>query len=98
MKPSTRNVAVLCGCNGLLQINNSILMVVTALAGSSLAYDQALATLPLTMYFVGAAISTLPMSFYMMRAGRRRGFTLGALCGALSALACAAALYAKSFW
>jgi len=98
MKPSTQNVAVLCGCNGLLHINNSILIAVTALAGSSLAYDKALATLPLTMYFVGAAISTLPMSFYMMRVGRRGGFTLGALCGALSALVCAAALYAKSFW
>lgn len=97
MKSSNRNIAVLCGCNGLLHINNSVLMAVTALAGSSLAQNKSLATVPLTMYFVGAAISTIPMSFLMKRAGRRSGFTFGAACAVLGALVCAAALHAQSF-
>lgn len=97
MKSSHRNVAVLCGCNGLLHINNSILMAVTALAGATLAQNKSLATLPLTMYFVGAAISTIPMSFLMKQAGRRSGFVVGASCAVLGALVCAAALHSQSF-
>lgn len=73
-------------------------MAVTALAGAALAQDKALATLPLTMFFIGAAVTTIPMSYLMKHAGRRWGFTLGALCAAMGASICAAALYAKSFW
>ena len=72
-------------------------MAVTALAGATLAQNKALATLPLTMYFVGAAISTIPMSFLMKQAGRRSGFVVGATCAVLGALVCASALHSQSF-
>lgn len=98
MKLANRNVAVLSGCQGLLHVNNSILMAVTGLAGHALASNKALATLPLTMYFVGAMISTIPISLLMRRIGRRGGFILGALCAIAGALTCAAAVYAGSFW
>jgi MFS family permease len=98
MEVSKRNVAVLSGCQGLLLINNSILITVNALAGFALAPDKALATLPVTMYFVGSAISTIPMSFLMKQFGRRAGFTVGALCAVLGSLICAAAIYTNDFW
>lgn len=98
MEVSKRNVAVLSGCQGLLLINNSILITVNALAGFALAPDKALATLPVTMYFVGSAISTIPMSFLMKQFGRRAGFTVGALCAVLGSLICATAIYTNDFW
>ncbi len=98
MEPSRRNVAVLSGCQGLLLINNSILITVNALAGYALAPNKAIATLPVTMYFIGSMLSTIPMSLLMKQVGRRAGFTLGALCAIVGALVCAAAVYTKNFW
>jgi MFS family permease len=92
-----KNIAVLAACQGLLLINNSVLLTVTALAGYALAADKALATLPVTAYFVGSALTTLPLSFLMKRFGRRAGFTLGAACAITGSLACAVAIYQSSF-
>jgi MFS family permease len=93
-----KNVAVLAVCQGLLLVNNSVLITVNALAGFALAPDKALATLPVTMYFVGSALTTIPLSFMMKRHGRRAGFTLGAAFAVLGSLICATAVYAASFW
>jgi MFS family permease len=93
-----KNVAVLAVCQGLLFVNNSVLITVNALAGIALAPNKALATLPVTMYFVGSALTTVPLSFMMKRHGRRAGFTLGAVFAVLGSLICAAAVYAASFW
>ncbi len=98
MQSSKRNVAVLAGCQGLLLINNSILITVNALAGYALAPNKAIATLPVTMYFIGSALSTIPMSLFMKQVGRRAGFTLGALCAIAGALVCATAVYTRNFW
>ena len=98
MEVSRRNVAVLSGCQGLLLINNSILITVNALAGYALAPDKAIATLPVTMYFVGSAISTIPMSYLMKQYGRRAGFSVGAFCAVVGSLVCGAAVYLKDFW
>jgi MFS family permease len=92
------NVGVLAICQGLLLINNTVLITVNGLAGFALAPDKALATLPVTMYFVGSALTTIPFSFMMKRHGRRAGFTLGAAFAVIGSLICAAALYAASFW
>jgi MFS family permease len=98
MDTSRKNVAVLTACQGLLLSNNTILVTVNALAGYALAADKALATLPVTAYFVGSALTTLPLSFLMKRYGRRAGFTLGAVFAILGSLLCAAAVYAGNFW
>lgn len=98
MDVAQRNVAVLAVCQGLLLVNNSVLITVNALAGFALAPDKALATLPVTMYFVGSALTTIPLSFMMKRHGRRAGFTLGAAFAVLGSLICATAVYAASFW
>lgn len=98
MDKARRNVAVLAGCQGLLLVNNSILVTVNGLAGYLLASDKALATLPVTMYYLGSALTTLPMSFLMKHAGRRTGFTVGGLCGVVGSVICAVAMYEASFW
>jgi MFS family permease len=98
MDPSRKNVAVLAVCQGLLLTNNSILITVNALVGYSLATDKALATLPVTSYFVGSALATLPLAMLMKRYGRRTGFTLGAMFAIAGSLVCAAAVYARNFW
>lgn len=98
MDASRKNVAVLAACQGLLLTNNSVLISVNALAGYALAPDKALATLPVTAYFAGSALATLPLSFLMKRYGRRAGFTLGAVFAILGSLLSAGAIYAASFW
>jgi MFS family permease len=98
MDPSRKNVAVLAVCQGLLLTNNSILITVNALVGYALAADKALATLPVTSYFVGSALATLPLAMLMKRYGRRAGFTLGAMFAIAGSLVCAAAVYARNFW
>ena len=98
MVVAKKNVAVLALCQGLLLVNNSVLITVNALTGFALAPDKALATLPVTMYFVGSALTTIPFSFMMKRYGRRAGFTLGAGFAILGSLICAGAVYAANFW
>ena len=98
MDASRKNVAVLAACQALLFTNNSILIAVNALAGYALATDKALATLPVTAYFVGSALAALPLSLLMKHHGRRAGFTLGAGFAIAGSLACAAAIYTASFW
>jgi len=71
---------------------------VTGLAGLALADDKSLATIPLTFYVLGSAITTIPASLLMGAVGRRAGFQLGTLCGILGAMVCALAIYFGSFW
>ena len=98
METVRKNVGVLAACQGLLLANNAVLVTVNALAGYALATDKTLATLPVTSYFVGSMLTTLPLSFMMKRYGRRAGFTLGAVFAVLGALLCAVAVYTGSFW
>jgi MFS family permease len=98
MDRARKNVAVLAVCQGLLLTNNSILITVNALVGYALATDKALATLPVTSYFVGSALTTLPLAMLMKRYGRRTGFTIGAMFAIVGSLVCAAAVYAGNFW
>ena len=98
MDPARKNVAVLAGCQGLLQTQTSVMVTVNALAGYALATDKALATLPVTMYFIGSALSTLPLSYIMKHTSRRAGFTGGAACAILGAFLSAWAMYTRDFW
>lgn len=98
MDKHKKNVALLSVCQGLLLTNNSVLITVNGLAGYMLAPDKGLATLPVTGYFLGSALTTMPMSLLMKRWGRRAGFTLGATCAILGSMLCALALYAQSLW
>ena len=98
METAKKNVAVLATCQALLFTNNSTAIALNGLAGYALAADKALATLPVTAWVIGGALSTLPASLLMKRIGRRAGFTVGALMGMVGASICSAALYLESFW
>ena len=91
LRHARRTIGLLAACQGLLGTNNVLNIGVTGLAGYALAPDKAWATLPLTAYVVGAALSTLPASFWMKKVGRRMGFVTGATMGscgsAINALA-----------
>ncbi|TSA16575.1 MAG: MFS transporter [Betaproteobacteria bacterium] len=98
MKNTKKNVALLAGCQAMLFTNNVTLISFAALAGFSLAENKMLATLPATAYVVGAALTTLPASFFMKRFGRQTGFQLGTATGILGAAVCCLALWLHSFW
>jgi len=67
-------------------------------AGYALAADKSLATLPVTGWVTGGALSTMLASQLMQRIGRRGGFTVGAVIGIAGALLCALALARHDFW
>lgn len=98
MQKAGKNVAVLAACQALLLTNNVILIALNALVGYALAADKSLATLPITTYVVGAALTTVPASLLMKQVGRRAGFIAGTSCGFLGALLCTWALSISSFW
>jgi MFS family permease len=93
-----RNTLVLSGCQATLQTSGATMIAVTGLAGYALATDKSLATIPLTCYVIGSAITTIPASFLMNAIGRRAGFQVGGVIGVFGALVCAVAIYVAQFW
>lgn len=98
MEKQYRNVLVLSGCQATLQTTGTTMIAVTGLAGLALASDKALATVPLTFYVLGSAVTTVPASLLMNTIGRRAGFQVGTSLGMLGAAVCALAIYVSSFW
>lgn len=93
-----RNVGLLAACQAMLMSNNSTLIAINGLAGLALAPVPALATLPVTCWVIGGALTTMPASLYMKRVGRRAGLMQGMLLAVAGALLCAAAMWQASFW
>jgi MFS family permease len=98
MQNARKNVALLAACQAMLLTNNVTLISLAALAGFSLADNKMLSTLPATAYVVGAALATLPASFFMRRFGRQTGFQVGTAMGVAGALVCCLGLWLYSFW
>jgi len=98
MSSIRRNVSLLAACQAMLFTNNSTLIAINALAGLALAPYPLLATLPVTCWVLGGALTTVPASLYMKRVGRQAGLTRGAAVGIVGALICAAAIWMQNFW
>ncbi|MBF0183060.1 MAG: MFS transporter [Magnetococcales bacterium] len=98
MPPIRSTILLLATGQGLLSINGVTLIAVSGLAGAMLADNPAYATLPVTGYALGAAMSTVPASWIMQRMGRRFGFRLGSGLGLCGSLLCALALWIHQFW
>src|SRR5260221_6310446 len=79
MTTSYRNIFLLACCQALLLTNAAGLIAMNGLVGYSLVETKTIATLGATTYVLGSALSTMPMSLWMARVGRRRGFMTGAL-------------------
>lgn len=98
MEKQYKNVGLLSACQALLMTNNSIMIAATGLAGYALAANKSLATLPVSGYVVGGALTTMASSLLMKKIGRRNGFLLGSTVGIVGALICALAIYLQHFW
>ncbi len=86
MENAKSNILVLVVGQVLLLAMSSTFISISSLVGHSLAENKLLASLPVTAFMLGAAVTTYPASLYMQRAGRRAGFRLGAGVGLLGAL------------
>lgn len=76
-------VGLIAVLQALLLTNNVTLIAINGLAGAQLAADPVYATLPVTGYVLGAALSSMAAARVMRLRGRRFGYTLGA-CFALA--------------
>ena len=92
-----RNALVLASAQALYGAVTTALVVTAGLAGSQLAPNPSLATLPMSMMIVGTATTTFPISLMMKRIGRRTGFVACALGGMLGGLLGTYAIYQQSF-
>lgn len=92
-----RNVAVLVGAQAIIGAQMPMIFAVGGLAGSMLAPNPCLATLPISV-IVFSTMTTAPwISPLMQRNGRRFGFMLGAFSGMVGALISAYGLYTGNF-
>ncbi len=92
------NVLRLATAQALAGANSTVVYATGAVVGNMLAPDPALATLPISVFVVGMAASTLPAGAVARRYGRRAAFLAGTGCGvAVGLLSCAAVVWA-SFW
>ena len=93
-----RHLVLLALCQALFLTNNVTFIAINGLVGLSLAPLGWMATLPVTGYVVGSALSAMPVARLQARLGRKRSFQIGLLVAALSAALCATAVSLGSFW
>jgi MFS family permease len=92
-----RPLLLLALCQGLFLTNNVTFIAINGLVGLALAPQGWMATLPVTAYVVGSALSTAPVAWMQAHWGRKRSFQVGLLV-AMSACAMAAfAITTRSF-
>jgi MFS family permease len=93
-----RHLFLLTLCQGLFLTNNVVFIAINGLVGLALAPAAWMATLPITGYVVGGALSTGLVARSQALWGRRRSFQLGLVVAALAAALCAHAALTKNFW
>ncbi len=93
-----RNVFILSAGQALALSGATLVMAVSALAGTVLAPKPWMVTLPLAMMFLATMFSTIPASLLMGRIGRRPGFMIGQSIGLVGALVACWALLQGLFW
>ncbi len=92
-----RNVFLLALCQALMLTGTSLMFTTSALVGVRLADSPALATLPLSLQFIGMMLSSFASSMLMKRIGRKSGFSTGLVLALAGAALCASAIYHGSF-
>ncbi|WP_282604642.1 MFS transporter [Pelagibius sp. Alg239-R121] len=92
-----RNVAVLVAAQAVLGAQMPMIFVVGGLAGGMLADNPCFATLPISVIVFGSMTTAPWISPLMQRKGRKFGFFVGAIGGAIGAAISAYGLYIASF-
>jgi MFS family permease len=84
-----RNLGLLVAAQSLGGASPPIIISLGGLVGQMLSSTPTASTLPVSLYQLGLALSTLPAAWLMHRAGRRTAYALGAAMGMLSGLVAA---------
>jgi len=92
-----RNLGLLVAAQSLGGATAPIIISLGGLVGQQLSTDPTRSTLPVSIYQLGLALSTLPAAWLMQRFGRRNIYMLAAIFGILSGLLAASAITASSF-
>lgn len=92
-----RNVLILASAQALFQTVSVMVITLSGIVGWMLATDKSLATLPIAMMMVAAALTMIPASLFMQRYGRKTGFMLGATLGGVGGLLAAVAIWQENF-
>lgn len=95
---SRRNILLLAISQALYSSCVITVFTTAGLVGLMLAPDKSLATVPVTSFVAGAALSTIPVSMLMQRFGRRPVFMTGALMSILGAGLSVYAIFSGLFW
>jgi MFS family permease len=93
-----RPLLLLALCQGLFLTNNVVFIAINGLVGLQLAPLGWMATLPVTGYVVGSALSAALVAKTQAHFGRKRSFQFGLVVAAMSAALCAYAAVTKNFW
>ena len=96
-RTAKRNVAVLVMAQAILGAQMPMIFVVGGLAGKQLASNICWATLPISLIIFGSMTTAPWLSPLMQSRGRRFGFFIGAIAGALGAGIAAYGLFVSSF-
>ncbi len=95
---ANNNLKLLMVMQALGGSTGPIMISLAGLVGLRLAAQPTLATLPVTSYNVGVALSMLPVAWLLARFGRRATYALGALLCSGAGLLAAAAIVGGEFW
>ena len=94
-----RNAIILATAQAFGGASAPIVIALGGLAGFYLlGEDKSLATLPVTAFVVGVALTTIPAAMLMRRIGRRAGFQVGAINPILGGLIAAYGIMSGQFW
>jgi len=95
---ASRNLVVLTSAQILGASSPPIIISLGGLVGRQLIDNPEFATLPVSIYQLGVALSVLPAAFLMRAWGRRNAYLLGGSFGFLSGLVAASGIIIDSFW
>ena len=84
-----RNMGLLVAAQSLGGASPPIIISLGGLVGQQLSSNPTASTLPVSIYQLGLALSTLPAAWLMNRMGRRAAYVLGAILGVISGVVAA---------
>ena len=93
-----RNMAMLVAAQALGGASPPIIIALGGLVGQQLSSNPTATTLPVSLFQLGLALSTLPVAWLMQRWGRRGAYLLGACMGVVSGAVAAQGIAQSDFW
>lgn len=99
--PEAKNAALLLALASAIGGSAGPIAIGTGgLVGAALlpADQMALATVPVSAFILGPALASIPAAMLMRRIGRRNGFIVGTMIGALGAAIVTAGIVGQGFW